>query len=73
MNSRKASAAADRELTPPYARYLVPLIRPFPNFDLFFVKSLRQRAVRRYNSVQEIALSTLGADRVAVSRFWLTQ
>jgi len=47
MNSRKASAAADRELTPPYARYLVPLIRPFPNFDLFFVKSLRQRAVRR--------------------------
>jgi precorrin-6B methylase 2 len=35
------------ELTPPYARYLVRLIRPFPNWDFFFIKSLRQRAVGR--------------------------
>lgn len=33
------------ELTPPYFRWLVHLIRPFPNFDLFFVRALRQRAV----------------------------
>ncbi len=33
------------ELTPPYFRWLVHLIRPFPNFDLFFAKTLRQRAV----------------------------
>jgi precorrin-6B methylase 2 len=33
------------ELTPPYFRWLVHLIRPFPNFDLFFVRELRQRAV----------------------------
>ncbi len=35
----------DRKLTPPYARYLVRLIRPFPDFDVFFIKPLRQRAV----------------------------
>jgi SAM-dependent methyltransferase len=34
------------DLTPPYARYLVRLIRPFPNWDFFFIKPLRQRAVR---------------------------
>jgi phosphatidylethanolamine/phosphatidyl-N-methylethanolamine N-methyltransferase len=33
------------KLTPTYFRYLVHLIRPFPNFDLFFVQSLRQKAV----------------------------
>jgi ubiquinone/menaquinone biosynthesis C-methylase UbiE len=32
--------------TPPYARYLVHIIRPFPNFDFFFIKSLRQRATQ---------------------------
>jgi SAM-dependent methyltransferase len=47
MKIEKANTVNDRELTPPYARYLVPLIRPFENFDLFFVKSLRRRAVRR--------------------------
>ena len=36
----------NRELTPPYARYLVRLIRPFPNWDFFFIKSVRKRAVR---------------------------
>jgi SAM-dependent methyltransferase len=36
---------AKPELTPPYFRFLIPLIRPFPNFDFFFVHSLRQRAV----------------------------
>jgi ubiquinone/menaquinone biosynthesis C-methylase UbiE len=34
------------ELTPPYVRYLVRLVRPFPNFDFFFIRALRQRAVR---------------------------
>lgn len=34
------------DLTPPYARYLVRLIRPFPNWDFFFIKPMRQRAVR---------------------------
>src|SRR5580704_15943648 len=42
----KVSAVDNRESTPPYARYLAPLIRPFPNFDLFFIRSLRQEAVR---------------------------
>jgi hypothetical protein len=47
MNTKEADRVSDRELTPSYARYLGPLIRPSPNSDLFFVKSLRQRAVRR--------------------------
>jgi cyclopropane fatty-acyl-phospholipid synthase-like methyltransferase len=34
----------NRELTPPYARLTVRMIRPFPNFDFFFVKSLRRKA-----------------------------
>ncbi len=34
------------ELTPPYARYLVHLLRPFPNFDPSFIKPLRQKAVQ---------------------------
>jgi SAM-dependent methyltransferase len=34
-----------RELTPPYVRYLARLIRPFPNWDFFFIRSLRRRAV----------------------------
>ena len=36
----------DRELTAPYGRYLVRLIRPFPDFDFFFIKSVRQRAAQ---------------------------
>lgn len=36
----------NRELTPPYFRLLVFLIRPFPNFDLFWARPLRQKAVR---------------------------
>jgi SAM-dependent methyltransferase len=36
----------DRELTPLYARFMVRVIRPFPNFDFFFIKSLRQEAVQ---------------------------
>lgn len=31
--------------TPPYFRYLVRLIRPFPDFDFAFIKPLRARAV----------------------------
>jgi SAM-dependent methyltransferase len=34
------------ERTPPYVRYLARLIRPFPNFDFFFIKSLRRSAVK---------------------------
>jgi SAM-dependent methyltransferase len=36
----------DSQLTPPYARYLVHLIRPFPNFDPSFMKPLRRKAVQ---------------------------
>lgn len=35
----------DKTLTPPYARYLVRLTRPFPDFDFFFIKPLRKKAV----------------------------
>ncbi|MGH8195145.1 MAG: class I SAM-dependent methyltransferase [Woeseiaceae bacterium] len=31
---------------PPYAKYLSRLIRPFPNFDFFFIKSVRENAVQ---------------------------
>src|SRR5882672_7771942 len=37
--------AQGNDLTPPYARYLVHLIRPFPNFDLSVIKPLRRKAV----------------------------
>ena len=46
MKVKESSEVGNRELTPPYARYLVHLIRPFPNFDPFFIKSLRQKAVQ---------------------------
>ena len=39
------SVSDSRELTPPYFRLLARLIRPFPNFDFWFVKSLRRKAV----------------------------
>ena len=41
----RASEVSNPELTPLYARYLARLIRPFPNFDLIFVQSLRRRAI----------------------------
>ncbi len=34
-----------RERTPPYFRYLVRVIRPFPDFDFAFIRPLRARAV----------------------------
>ena len=43
----QATKEGDLHLTPPYLRYLVRLIRPFPDFDFFFVKPLRQRAVQK--------------------------
>jgi ubiquinone/menaquinone biosynthesis C-methylase UbiE len=46
MAATELRKANNRELTPPYARFLVRLIRPFPNFDFFFVKSLRRKAAR---------------------------
>jgi SAM-dependent methyltransferase len=41
----KGDVVDQRESTPPYVRFLAPVIRPFPDWDLFFIKSLRQRAV----------------------------
>ncbi|MGC1379491.1 MAG: methyltransferase domain-containing protein [Candidatus Baltobacteraceae bacterium] len=32
-------------LTPPYFQYLIRLLRPFPNFDYFFIKPVRRKAV----------------------------
>src|SRR6266436_5077185 len=34
-----------RDLTPPYFRYAIHLIRPFPDFDPSFIKPVRQKAV----------------------------
>ncbi|MBI1807793.1 MAG: methyltransferase domain-containing protein [Ignavibacteria bacterium] len=34
-----------KDLTPPYFRYLVHLIRPFPDFDFSFIKPVRRKAV----------------------------
>ena len=45
MSVKELTKVDNHELTPPYARYLVHLIRPFPNFDVFFIKPLRQKAV----------------------------
>lgn len=38
-----ADSSNSRE--PRYARYLSRFIRPFPNFDFFFIKSIRDKAV----------------------------
>ncbi len=46
MKVKELNNVDNRELTPPYARYLVHFIRPFPNFDVFFIKSLRQKAAQ---------------------------
>ena len=46
MKVKELNKVDNRQLTPPYARYLVHLIRPFPNFDIFFIKPLRQKAVQ---------------------------
>ena len=46
MNQRRG------DLTPPYFRYLVHLIRPFPDFDLSFIKPVRQKAVALLNLKQ---------------------
>ncbi|MCI0531995.1 MAG: methyltransferase domain-containing protein [candidate division Zixibacteria bacterium] len=46
MKVKKLSGVYNHQLTPPYARFLVHLIRPFPNFDFFFIKNLRQKAVK---------------------------
>ena len=46
MKVKEVSKVNNHELTPPYARYLVHLIRPFPDFDVFFIKPLRQKAVQ---------------------------
>jgi len=47
MDKKKQDGTDYAELTPPYWNYLARLIRPFPDFDFFFIKSLRQRAVAK--------------------------
>jgi SAM-dependent methyltransferase len=34
-----------KTLSPAYARYLSPLVRPFPDFDFSFIKPVRKKAV----------------------------
>jgi ubiquinone/menaquinone biosynthesis C-methylase UbiE len=46
MKVEESNAFDKRQLTPPYARYLVHLIRPFPDFDFSFIKPLRRKAVQ---------------------------
>ncbi|MCI0403121.1 MAG: protein-L-isoaspartate O-methyltransferase [Acidobacteria bacterium] len=45
MNVNELNKAHNRQLTPRYARYFVHLIRPFPDFDVSFIRPLRQKAV----------------------------
>lgn len=40
------------DTTPPYVRYFAPVTRPFPDFDFFFIKPLRQKAVKLLNLQQ---------------------
>ena len=46
MKVKELNRVDNHELTPPYFRYVIGLIRPFPNFDIFFIKPLRQKAVQ---------------------------
>ncbi len=46
MKPEKSNTFEKQQLTPPYARYLVHLIRPFPDFDFSLIKPMRQKAVR---------------------------
>ena len=41
-----------KDLTPPYFRYTVRLIRPFPDFDWSGIKPVRQKAVKLLNLKQ---------------------
>ncbi len=41
-----------KELTPPYFRYTIHLIRPFPDFDFSFIKPVRRKAVELLNLKQ---------------------
>jgi hypothetical protein len=38
---------ARAELTPRYARFLLRLLRPLPDFDVAFIRPLRREAVRK--------------------------
>ncbi len=46
MKVKELNKVDNHELTPPYARYLVRLIRPFPNFDPPSLRPLRRKAVQ---------------------------
>lgn len=41
-----------KDLTPPYARFLVRLTRPFPDFDSSFIKPWREKAVELLHLTQ---------------------
>ena len=49
-----------KNLTPPYARYLVHLTRPFPDFDFSFIKPVRQKAVELLHLKQGDRVLDLG-------------
>jgi ubiquinone/menaquinone biosynthesis C-methylase UbiE len=56
--------------TPPYVRYLAPLIRPFPNFDFFFMKSMRKRAINALQLRQGSRALDVGCGPGALSHIW---
>ena len=45
---------------PPYAKYLSHLVRPFANFDFFFIKSVRKRAAQSLQLVPGEKVLDLG-------------
>jgi len=47
-------------VTPPYFRYLIRVIRPFPDFDFSFIKPLRARAVALLNLAPGARVLDLG-------------
>ena len=49
-----------KDLTPPYFRYLVHLIRPFPDFDFAFIRPVRQKAAELLNLKQGDRVLDLG-------------
>ena len=55
-----------KDLTPPYFRYLVHVIRPFPNFDPPFIKPVRQKAVEVLHLNRAIVFSIWVAGRAGV-------
>jgi SAM-dependent methyltransferase len=61
----------DSHLTPPYWRYLARCIRPFPDFDLFFARNLRKRAVEKLRLVPGDRVLDVGCGAGASFRYLL--